>query len=59
MKQTSTTKSRKRDQQIADGAYDGRYRTKIVPDKKKEANRKRIKKIDPYKDFPLTNRQGI
>jgi hypothetical protein len=59
VKQTSTTKSRKRDQQIADGAYDGRYRTKIVPDKKKEANRKRIKKIDPYKDFPLTNRQGI
>jgi hypothetical protein len=59
VKQISTTKSRKRDQQIADGAYDGRYRTKIVPDKKKEANRKRIKKIDPYKDFPLTNRQGI
>jgi hypothetical protein len=59
VKQTSTTKSRKRDQQIADGAYDGRYKTKVVPDKKKEATRKRVKKINPYKDFPLTNRQGI
>jgi hypothetical protein len=59
MKQPSTTKSRKRDQQIEDGAYDGRYKTKIVPDKKKEANRKRIKKIDPYEKFPSTNRQGI
>jgi hypothetical protein len=56
---TSTTKSRKRQQQIDDGAYDGRYRTKVVPDKKKAERKRRVKKFDPYVDFPETNAQGI
>ena len=55
----STTKSRKRQQQVEDGAYDGRYKTKVVPDKKKAEKKKRVKKIDPYIDFPETNGQGI
>jgi hypothetical protein len=59
MKSPSTTRSRKRDQQIADGAYDGRYTTKVIPNKKKQAQKKRVKKFDPYVDFPQTNGQGI
>jgi hypothetical protein len=55
----STTKSRKRQQQVDDGVYDGRYKTKVVPDKKKAEKKKRVKKIDPYIDFPKTNGQGI
>jgi len=55
----STTKSRKRQQQVDDGAYDGRYKTKVVPDKKKSEKKKRVKKFDPYVDFPETNGQGI
>jgi hypothetical protein len=55
----STTKSRKRQQQVDDGAYDGRYKTKVVPDKKKAEKKKRVKKFDPYIDFPETNGQGI
>jgi hypothetical protein len=58
MRAVSTTRSRKRDQQIAEGAYDGRYKTKVVPNKKKQAQNKRVKKFDPYVDFPETNRQG-
>lgn len=57
-KTTSTTQSRKREQQVKDGVYDGRYKTKVVPDKKKQANKRRVK-IDPYKDFPELNRQGM
>ena len=30
---------RKRDEQIKQGAYDGRYKVKIVPDKKKKARK--------------------
>lgn len=30
------TKSKKREEQVKQGAYDGRYKTKIVPDKKKK-----------------------
>jgi hypothetical protein len=55
----STTKSRKRQQQVDDGVYDGRYKTKVVPDKKKAEKKKRVKKLDPYVDFPETNGQGI
>ena len=55
----STTKSRKRQRQVDDGAYDGRYKTKVVPDKKKAEKKKRVKKFDPYIDFPETNGQGI
>jgi hypothetical protein len=55
----STTKSRKRQQQVDDGAYDGRYKTKVVPDKKKAEKKRRVKKVDPYVDFPETNGQGI
>jgi hypothetical protein len=57
-KTTSTTKSRKRQAQIDAGVYDGRYKTKVVPDKKKEATKRRVK-IDPYKEFPELNRQGM
>lgn len=53
-----STRSRKRQQQVDAGVYDGRYKTKIVPDKKKEAS-KRKTKIDPYEDFPQTNGQGV
>ena len=35
-----TTKSRKRTQQVEAGAYDGRYRTRVVKDKKAEQDRK-------------------
>lgn len=55
--QMSTTKSRKRQAQVEAGAYDGRYKTKVVPDKKKEVSKRRVK-IDPYKDFPELNKQG-
>jgi hypothetical protein len=39
--------------------YDGRYKTKVVPDKKKSAKKKRTKGFDPYEDFPETNSQGV
>jgi hypothetical protein len=55
----STTRSRKRQQQVEDGVYDGRYKTKVVPDKKKSAKKKRTKGFDPYEDFPETNSQGV
>lgn len=55
---TSTVRSRKREQQVSDGAYDGRYKTKVVPDKKKKTAKRRAK-INPYEDFPETNKQGI
>lgn len=58
-KTTTTTQSRKRQQQVEDGVYDGRYKTKVVPDKKKQANKKRTKKINPYDEFPDVNQQGI
>lgn len=54
----STTKSRKRQAQVEAGAYDGRYKTKVVPDKKKKESTRKIK-INPYEDFPQTNQQGI
>lgn len=57
-KKESSTRSRKRQQQVEAGVYDGRYKTKIVPNKKKEAV-KRKPKVDPYEDFPHTNAQGI
>lgn len=59
MNKVSTTRSRKRDQQIKDGAYDGRYKTKIVPDKKKQSVKKRIKKINPHDDFMEMCNRGI
>ena len=31
-----TTESRKRQAQVDDGVYDGRYKTKVVEDKKKK-----------------------
>lgn len=33
---TSTVKSRKRDAQIEAGMYDGRFKTKVVEDKRKK-----------------------
>ena len=44
----TTTLSRKREQLVAAGAYDGRYRTKMVPDKKKEEQVKRVKNINRF-----------
>lgn len=38
-----STASRKRLQQLEAGAYDGRYRTKVVPDKRKQEKTKRFK----------------
>lgn len=58
MMKASTTKSRKRQAQVEAGAYDGRYKTKVVPDKKKKESTRKIK-INPYEDFPQTNQQGI
>lgn len=37
----------KRDAQKAAGALDGRFREKVVPNKKKKAQQKRDKDIDP------------
>ena len=36
---SGTTESRKRQAQIEAGVYDGRYKTKVVEDKKKKAAR--------------------
>lgn len=58
-KTTPTTRSRKRQQQIEAGVYDGRYKTKIVPDKKQKQRAKRVKKINPYDEFPQVNQQGV
>lgn len=44
----TTTLSRKREQLLAAGAYDGRYRTKMVPNKKKEEQTKRTKNINRF-----------
>ena len=37
MTDAGTTESRKRQSQVEAGAYDGRYKTKVVEDKKKVA----------------------
>ena len=39
MNDSGTTESRKRQAQIEAGVYDGRYKTKVVDDKKKKAAR--------------------
>lgn len=36
MKSVGTTESRKREAQIEAGVYDGRYKTRVVEDKKKK-----------------------
>lgn len=59
MKTKSSTRAIKREQQVKDGAYDGRFRTKVVTDKKKEKSKNGCKNIDPYDEYPSTNRQGI
>lgn len=60
MKQkTSSARSRKRQEQVEAGVFDGRYKTKIVPNKKRESTKSKSKNIDPYEDFPQTNQQGI
>jgi hypothetical protein len=35
----SLQRGRKRDDQLSQGMYDGRFRNKVVPDKKKQLNR--------------------
>ena len=35
----SLQRGRKRDEQISQGMYDGRFRNKVVPDKKKQKSR--------------------
>ena len=37
METVGTTESRKRQEQVEAGVYDGRYKTKVVEDKKKKA----------------------
>lgn len=44
---TGTVKSRKRTQQVEAGAYDGRYRTRVVKDKKAEQDRKSCRSFNP------------
>jgi len=39
MEPVGTTESRKRQSQVEAGAYDGRYKTKVVEDKKKKVAR--------------------
>jgi len=39
MTDSGTTESRKRQAQVEAGAYDGRYKTKVVEDKKKKVAR--------------------
>lgn len=39
MKNFITHKGAKRNEQVAQGAYDGRYKPRIVQDKKKKANK--------------------
>jgi hypothetical protein len=39
MTDAGTTESRKRQAQVEAGAYDGRYKTKVVEDKKKKVAR--------------------
>lgn len=39
MKNIKTHKGVKRDEQVAQGAYDGRYREKVIKNKKKEYNK--------------------
>jgi hypothetical protein len=39
MTDSGTTESRKRQAQVESGAYDGRYKTKVVEDKKKKVAR--------------------
>lgn len=35
----SLQRGRKRDEQLSQGMYDGRFRNKVVPDKKKKENK--------------------
>lgn len=39
MIQNSMQSSMKRNEQIESGLYDGRYKQKVIPDKKKKANK--------------------
>jgi hypothetical protein len=39
MKNIKTHKGTKRDEQVAQGVYDGRYKQKVIKDKKKEYNK--------------------
>lgn len=43
---SGTTKSRKRTQQVEAGAYDGRFRTRVVKDKKAEESRRACKSLN-------------
>ena len=38
-------KGKLRDEIIEQGAYDGRYREKVIPDKKRKYNRQKAKKV--------------
>ena len=37
-------RGRKRDDQLSQGVYDGRFRNKVVPDKKKQLNKDSCRK---------------
>ena len=45
MKTSNIQKAFARKEAIKDGAMDGRYRTRVVPNKKKQVTKKRIKVI--------------
>lgn len=47
---TSTTQSRKRQAQIEAGAYDGRFKTRVVQDKKKKAAKTICRRFKKTKD---------
>jgi hypothetical protein len=46
----NTVKSRKRQAQIEAGVYDGRFKTRIVPDKKKKESRELCRNFKLFLD---------
>lgn len=42
---TNSTQSRKRQAQVKAGAYDGRYKTRVVQDKKKKAAKNKCRRF--------------
>jgi hypothetical protein len=50
---SGTTRSRKRQSQVEAGAYDGRFRTRSIEDKKAEQERKACRYFKPEKGEDL------
>jgi hypothetical protein len=49
METVGNTESRKRQAQVEAGVYDGRYKTKVVEDKKKKATKNACRKFKQIK----------